>query len=242
MIRRIKKFFSFLSATPFHPQWFCSKSGNQLRSFIVREITQGVIVDIGCSKKWPQEILSQQCRYIGLDYPETSHDWYKTVPDVYGDGHYLPFKNKSVDYVLLLDVLEHLSDTDQVMVEIRRILKDNGSVIIQTPFLYPIHDAPRDFYRWTVHGLRELAAKHNYIISGVEGGSLPIETAAVTSNIAMVKTALNWFEKKKIASIFLFAVPFYVLINNILSWIVAKGSVQDGFMPLNYRMVWHKQL
>ena len=76
--------------------------------------------------------------------------------EIFADAQSLPFKNKSIDTILLLDVLEHLPRPEECFEEIYRKSKPNGKVIIQVPFLYPIHDAPLDFRRWTQHGLRGL--------------------------------------------------------------------------------------
>lgn len=45
----------------------------------------------------------------------------------------LPFKSKSFDTVLLIDVIEHVYDIDHLLKEINRVLDKNGEVIIVTP-------------------------------------------------------------------------------------------------------------
>ena len=57
----------------------------------------------------------------------------------------LPIATNSIDSVLFLDVLEHLQNPDQALNEIFRVLKSNGVLILQVPFLYPIHDAAYDY-------------------------------------------------------------------------------------------------
>jgi SAM-dependent methyltransferase len=44
----------------------------------------------------------------------------------------IPLPDNSVDLALLIEVIEHLFDTDNLIVEIRRILKRNGLVAIST--------------------------------------------------------------------------------------------------------------
>lgn len=44
-----------------------------------------------------------------------------------------PFKNNSIDYILMDNVLEHLENTIKVMEEIHRILKPNGIIEIIVP-------------------------------------------------------------------------------------------------------------
>ncbi len=45
----------------------------------------------------------------------------------------LPFPDKSFDYVLLLEVVEHLRNPYSVFPELNRVLKDGGSLVISTP-------------------------------------------------------------------------------------------------------------
>ncbi|MFH1280075.1 MAG: methyltransferase domain-containing protein [Candidatus Beckwithbacteria bacterium] len=45
----------------------------------------------------------------------------------------LPFKSKSFDFIISLEVIEHLSQAETFLTEIHRILKSNGKLIISTP-------------------------------------------------------------------------------------------------------------
>lgn len=50
-------------------------------------------------------------------------------------------------------MLEHVNNPHLVISEIKRVLKDEGIVIITVPFLVPEHADPYDFQRYTPHGL-----------------------------------------------------------------------------------------
>jgi len=50
--------------------------------------------------------------------------------------------DESIDGVLLLDVIEHLSQPDNCLGEIERVLVGGGVFIIAVLFLYSIYDAP----------------------------------------------------------------------------------------------------
>jgi len=50
-------------------------------------------------------------------------------------GQRIPLPDNSVDLVLLIEVIEHVFNTDNLVVEIRRILKNNGLLVITTPNL-----------------------------------------------------------------------------------------------------------
>lgn len=77
-------------------------------------------------------------------------------PDTVGDAHDLPFENDSYDYILCTEVLEHLHTPHQAVAEMERVLKPGGTLILTTRFVYPIHDAPHDYFRFTEYGLKHL--------------------------------------------------------------------------------------
>ena len=240
-LRKLKIFFKKFLHTPLHPQWF-STHNNNVENFIKEEIAGVVVLDIGCATKWPAKLLPPSHYYIGIDYLETAENWYKTLPDVYGDAQKLPIASSSIDSVLLLDVLEHLQNPDQALNEIFRVLKTHGVLILQVPFLYPIHDSPCDYQRWSKFGLNKIASQHGFVIEKESFYGNPLESAAIISNIAMTKTVLNWISQKRIASVFVLILPLYIILNNVLSWILSRISPKDDMMPTSYQMVWKKKL
>ncbi len=80
----------------------------------------------------------------------------KRKPDIVADAHKLPFKDGEFQVVLCTEVLEHLREPRTAIAEMRRVLKQKGSLILTTRFVYPLHDTPHDYWRFTVYGLREL--------------------------------------------------------------------------------------
>jgi hypothetical protein len=111
---------------------------------------------------------------------------------------------------------------------------------VQVPFLYPLHDVPFDFHRWTIHGLRYAAVKHGFAKKKEILWGHPLETAALLTNLAISHTIIDWWQRKNV--LFLFA-PFLLILLpfcNIGAWLFARMSVNEGFMPRSYRMVWTK--
>lgn len=97
---------------------------------------------------------------------------------VIADIHNLPFKNDAFDGVIAQAVLEHVADPIKAAGELTRVLKTNGLLYAETPFLYPVHAGPYDFNRWTYLGLRRLFRNFGEIKSGLSGG--PGTALAVT--------------------------------------------------------------
>jgi SAM-dependent methyltransferase len=240
-LRKLKKFFKKFLHTPIHPQWLCAYNNKNIENCIKENVVGTIVLDIGCATKWPVKLLPSSYYYIGIDFLNTAEKWYKTQPDVYGDAQKLPIASNSIDSVLLLDVLEHLQNPDQALNEIFRVLKTNGVLILQVPFLYPIHDAPCDYRRWSKFGLHEMASQHGFLIVKESFSGNLLESAAIISNIAMAKTVLNWLSQKRIASIFVLILPPYIILNNLLNWVLSRISPADDMMPSSYQMVWKKK-
>jgi SAM-dependent methyltransferase len=96
-------------------------------------------------------------------------------PNIVCDAHDMnAISDNTYDCVFAFEVLEHCHSPFLVTKEIERVLKPNGLCIGSTPFLYPLHDLPFDFYRFTEFGLKKLfenfdihtlRARQNYFTS-----------------------------------------------------------------------------
>jgi SAM-dependent methyltransferase len=231
--------FAFLKGTLFHPQWFAHRQERSLFEFIGSQ-SGTHILDIGCSDQRIKKYLAQDCKYLGLDYYSTATQWYETRPAIYGDAHALPFANAKFETVLLLDVLEHLRSPETCMTEIARVLKNGGNLFLKVPFLYPIHDAPADFHRWTRFGLTQLAQRHGFQIIDERHIGEPVETAALLTNIAWSKTVLRWVQVRNPLMIFGLLLPAAVVLSNVVCALAAKLAKTDDMMPHSYMLVLQK--
>ena len=93
------------------------------------------------------------------------------VTQFIADGHQIPLRDASVDAVVIQAVLEHVLDPWRVVAEIHRVLKKDGLVYADTPFMQQVHMGPYDFTRFTESGHRYMFRKFELIDSGVSGGS-----------------------------------------------------------------------
>jgi hypothetical protein len=58
--------------------------------------------------------------------------------------------------------MEHLAEPESFLGETYRVLRKKGKIILTTPFMWGIHEAPHDYYRYTEYGLRYLLEKTGY--------------------------------------------------------------------------------
>lgn len=76
--------------------------------------------------------------------------------EVMADAHVLPFKDESFEVILATEVLEHLKEPQKAIDEMRRVLKPGGKSVLSTRFIFPLHETPHDYYRFTKYGLEYL--------------------------------------------------------------------------------------
>ena len=89
----------------------------------------GYVLDIGCGEKPFYSYIQKQVQnYIGIDHPGTAH--LKDNIDVFAIANNLPFKKESFNITLLTQVIEHLEYPQKVLLEIKRVLKQDGILII----------------------------------------------------------------------------------------------------------------
>jgi ubiquinone/menaquinone biosynthesis C-methylase UbiE/uncharacterized protein YbaR (Trm112 family) len=86
------------------------------------------------------------------------------------DAHDLPFPANYFDGVIIQAVLEHVVDPYRCVEEIHRVLKEEGLIYAEIPFMQQVHMGQYDFTRFTHLGQRRLFRSFEEIGSGAVGG------------------------------------------------------------------------
>jgi len=113
-----------------------------------RERLTGRVMDVG---------VQNPRRWIGPEYFTFGHTG-DTQSDRIGDLTDLPFENEELDAIVCTEVLEHCADPFYAVIEMHRVLKEGGLLLVTSPFLWPWHgnaDYP-DYWRFTDQGWRYL--------------------------------------------------------------------------------------
>ncbi|HEX7052152.1 MAG TPA: methyltransferase domain-containing protein [Longimicrobiales bacterium] len=129
-------------------------AGEHIRDRAARHLS-GRLLDIGCGEKRKMLLVGEFVdEYVGLDHEECPHD--RSKIDLFGTAYRIPAAAESFDCVLSTAVLEHLEEPAAALREARRVLKPGGVALYTAPLFWHLHEEPRDFFRYTKHGLRHL--------------------------------------------------------------------------------------
>jgi ubiquinone biosynthesis O-methyltransferase len=178
--------------------------------WLVANVPQGCkrLLDIGCGSG----VVSRKCANVvkevyGCDISQNAIDYATKKATAEGiknvkfrkcAAERLPFKDNYFDVVIASELIEHLKDPGVFLMEIKRVLKKRGYVIITTPnysSLWPIVEV-----LWSKSGGRNLINQH---VS-------KFNTRSITKILGE-----NKFVIEKIDTMYLF-MPFFVMISEKL--------------------------
>jgi hypothetical protein len=79
------------------------------------------------------------------------------------------------------------------MAEISRVLRPGGTVLLTTPFMYRVHEAPYDFFRYTPFAIRALAEDAGLQVAAIRtrGGYLSVACDVAFKGFAVLVSAVN---------------------------------------------------
>jgi len=89
-------------------------------------------------------------KYLGTDMRQG------TGVDCLMNLHQLALLDEAIGTALVLETLEHVEFCHRAMSEVYRVLQPAGIVILSSMMLFPIHNYPEDYWRFTPAGFRSL--------------------------------------------------------------------------------------
>lgn len=103
-------------------------------------ICDKVVLDIACGEGYGSNLMSEKASFVyGVDVDKICVSEAKlkykkqNIEFLVGNTSKIPLKNSSIDVVVSFETIEHHDEHDEMMVEIKRVLKPNGLLIISTP-------------------------------------------------------------------------------------------------------------
>jgi SAM-dependent methyltransferase len=172
------------------------------RAFFSKYASQKKTLDIGCGSDIYGDLFPERTT---LDIAKREG----VKVDIIADAHNLHMvQSASYDIVLCAEVLEHLHTPEKAIAEMRRVLKPGGLLLLTTRFIFPLHDVPQDYFRYTKYGLQHLL--RDFSIETLDAEANTIETLAVLcqrigfqcTTLGFRPLKLFWFLQAKILMLF----------------------------------------
>lgn len=107
------------------------------------------------------ELIADACKgkdatILSLDISESRK------PDIVADICEVDYRDE-FDAVVMSEVLEHIPRPHVALDKVLQALKPGGRLILSVPFIFPLHDRPHDYYRYTKYGLAYLLSKFSAV-------------------------------------------------------------------------------
>lgn len=236
--KRLRKLLVWLRRTPIHPQWLIPRT--RAYEHVVRNLS-GRVLDVGCADRWIERRISSVSQYIGLDYPPTGAVLYGAKPDVFGTADALPYRTGSIDAVVMLEVLEHLEHPEATIREISRVLKEEGLLLLSVPFMYPIHDEPQDFQRYTKYGLRREIRSKSFEILEMHQVLGSVKSTGLIVNLSISGSLIAALRERSVKALAVFPVLLLIPVVNIACWFLSRVLPNFPGLTNGYWLVASKQ-
>ncbi|WP_394758880.1 class I SAM-dependent methyltransferase [Flavobacterium sp.] len=109
-------------------------------SMVFDYVKDKVVLDIASGEGYGSNLLSEHATFVyGVDIDEKCINDAKlkykknNIEFKTGNTSKIPLENGSIDVVLSFETIEHHDEHEEMMMEIKRVLKPNGLLIISTP-------------------------------------------------------------------------------------------------------------
>ena len=137
----------------------------------------------------------------------------------------IPLENNQYDTILAFNILEHISDTNKLLKECNRVLKEDGIIYISIPFFVRIHNDPLDFNRYTSLKLTILLEDAGFKVTWIDTFTMGV----FTTSFSLINSVLP----KRLS---ILGFPFTclcLLLDNLTNKLLKNSSNKTNY-PLGY--------
>ena len=190
----------------------------------------GSLLEIGCGEKAKAALVGDLvAEHIGLDHVDSPHGQARV--DLVGDAHDIPAPDNSFDCVLSTAVLEHLEEPQLALKEACRVLRPGGVGLYTAPLFWHIHEAPRDFFRYTEYGLHHLFSRAGFEL---------VEITALSGFWTTVVAQSGYYVQRFRVGPVGLLVDGFVALTNLLATFLDRGPLRDERFTWMYLVVARK--
>ncbi len=194
------------------------------------------VLDFWCWEK-PYKSILKFDEYIWVDFEGSGHNNIQNEVDFFWDWKKLPFKDNEFNSIITTEVFEYIFNIDEVLLELNRVLKKWGNIVITAPFVIHEHEIPYDFARYTSFWIQYLLEKNGFNV---------LNNEQYWSYFDVILQLNIWFlwkitdTKSKYLTLFLrmLLVAPIMMIINLLSLISPK---MQWWLYLSNILVWEKK-
>lgn len=133
------------------------------------------VLDAGCGDgRFSAELLKRGANATGVDFSEKALNFAKIfLPNVVffkANIESLPIGDKTFDFIFFIETIEHIppQDIPMVLFELKRVLKDDGLLIISTPSVL-MPKSPKHYQHFTVESLGNIFSKNGFLVEEILG-------------------------------------------------------------------------
>ena len=121
------------------------------------QLPRGKVFDLGCGDgDYSAALKKQGFDVVAGDIDKARFRYAGEIPFAYCDiTQALPFPDNTFDYVVLMEVVEHLRNPYDVLAELSRIIKNKGSLILSTPNILNLKSRLRFLFEGAYEYFRE---------------------------------------------------------------------------------------
>ena len=182
---------------------------------------KGRILDVGCGSMPYKELFSAASEYVGLEI-DTEANRIANRADFFYNGSTFPFEEASYDGIVCNQVLEHVFNPDRFLLEIHRVLKLDGYMLMTVPFVWDEHEQPWDYGRYSSFGLRSLLKKNGFTVIEQRKTNADVRVLFQLINAYIYKVTLTQSAKFNLLVCVFIMAPFNLL-----------GIVLNKILPAN---------
>jgi SAM-dependent methyltransferase len=149
----------------------------------------------------------------------------KYRPDITGDICAHEFGETSFDVIVLSEVLEHVHSPHLAIKNIHKVLRKDGRLILTVPFIFPIHERPHDYFRYTRYGLEFLLREFKDVHIS-ERNSWAEAVNALAPRLVVDKSKAS----RRVAPLFVFAAFLKLPLVLLLGKLVRTDAMTTGYV------------
>jgi SAM-dependent methyltransferase len=197
------------------------KNYSLLRIFQILEILQldlkGTVLDLGASAS-----ITNVSNYLNNTENRVYANFTGNESIQINLENYPNKINQYFDNILLMNVLEHIKNHQNCLLNIKALLKNKGILYGSTPFMYSIHQSPNDYLRYTKQFLEEHISENGF-------ENVEVKTLGAGIFCCIYSLIFNW--TKKIPLLNLIILPAFLVLDNFVN-LFSKNIKSNN--PLGY--------